>query len=195
MKNKKGFTMVELIVSIALISIVLIFLLRLLLTIRDMDDKSLNMIEYEEKTSLIIKKIQSDIKDVSNCTMSKNSPTRVTLNCSANRVLNSSLEGKTFSQEGLTIPINNVILNINTSEKTLNYINCLEGALAYNGGNYSCPVETWSFLDENNNPINLGQIDLKKDEKVSGALYVATINVKDSKDNDYPIEISYYTNK
>ena len=56
--NKKGVTLVELVVSISLISIVLVFLLRLLIQLREMDDKSLKMLEYQEKTSLIIKYVQ-----------------------------------------------------------------------------------------------------------------------------------------
>ena len=66
--NKKGVTLVELVVSISLISIVLVFLLRLLIQLREMDDKSLKMLEYQEKTSLIIKYVQDEIKDYNDCT-------------------------------------------------------------------------------------------------------------------------------
>lgn len=65
--NKKGVTLVELVVSISLISIVLVFLLRLLIQLREMDDKSLKMLEYQEKTSLIIKYVQDEIKDYNDC--------------------------------------------------------------------------------------------------------------------------------
>lgn len=68
--NKKGVTLVELVVSISLISIVLVFLLRLLIQLREMDDKSLKMLEYQEKTSLIIKYVQDEIKDYNDCTFS-----------------------------------------------------------------------------------------------------------------------------
>lgn len=61
--DNKGVTIVEIIVSITLISIVLIFLLRLLISLRDLDDKSLSMIKYEEKTALIVNAVQSEIKD------------------------------------------------------------------------------------------------------------------------------------
>lgn len=68
--NKKGVTLVELVVSISLISIVLVFLLRLLIQLREMDDKSLKMLEYQEKTSLIIKYVQDEIKDYNDCNFS-----------------------------------------------------------------------------------------------------------------------------
>ena len=67
MKNNKGVTIVELIVSISLITVVLVFLLRLLLTVKEMDDKSLSMLEYQEKSALIIRAVQEKIKDVKNC--------------------------------------------------------------------------------------------------------------------------------
>lgn len=68
--NKKGVTLVELVVSISLISMVLVFLLRLLIQLREMDDKSLKMLEYQEKTSLIIKYVQDEIKDYNDCNFS-----------------------------------------------------------------------------------------------------------------------------
>lgn len=73
--NKKGVTLVELVVSISLISIVLVFLLRLLIQLREMDDKSLKMLEYQEKTSLIIKYVQDEIKDYNDCNFSLSSNT------------------------------------------------------------------------------------------------------------------------
>lgn len=78
--NKKGVTLVELVVSISLISIVLVFLLRLLIQLREMDDKSLKMLEYQEKTSLIIKYVQDEIKDYNDCTFKLSNS--LTIECS-----------------------------------------------------------------------------------------------------------------
>lgn len=68
--NNRGVTLIEIIVSVSLISIVLIFLFRLLVTLKEVDDKSLSRLEYLEKTTLIIKNIQDEIKDKSNCVIS-----------------------------------------------------------------------------------------------------------------------------
>lgn len=65
--DNKGVTIVEIIVSITLISIVLIFLLRLLISLRDLDDKSLSMIKYEEKVALIVNEVQNKIRDEQEC--------------------------------------------------------------------------------------------------------------------------------
>lgn len=78
--NKKGVTLVELVVSISLISMVLVFLLRLLIQLREMDDKSLKMLEYQEKTSLIIKYVQDEIKDYNDCTFKLSNS--LTIECS-----------------------------------------------------------------------------------------------------------------
>ena len=78
--NKKGVTLVELVVSISLISIVLVFLLRLLIQLREMDDKSLKMLEYQEKTSLIIKYVQDEIKDYNDWTFKLSNS--LTIECS-----------------------------------------------------------------------------------------------------------------
>ena len=78
--NKKGVTLVELVVSISLISIVLVFLLRLLIQLREIDDKSLKMLEYQEKTSLIIKYVQDEIKDYNDCTFKLSNS--LTIECS-----------------------------------------------------------------------------------------------------------------
>ncbi len=122
-KNNKGITIIEMIVSISLISIVLIFLLRLLLTIKDMDDKSLSMIEYEEKTSLIMKSVQDSLKDLNNCTFNSNVDT-LTITCG------NSQDKITIAKEDLKITVTN----------------CLEAY--YNDKNQlTCPIESWTFAD------------------------------------------------
>ena len=107
--NKKGVTLVELVVSISLISIVLVFLLRLLIQLREMDDKSLKMLEYQEKTSLIIKYVQDEIKDYNDCNFTLPSNT-LEITCS-----NEDIKMK------LSKPDNNTI-TIENDEETKKYI-------------------------------------------------------------------------
>lgn len=70
--NNKGVTLVEIIVSVSLITVVLVFLLRLLVTLKGMDDASLDTLKYQEKTSLIIDYVQGFIKDQKNCEFTDN---------------------------------------------------------------------------------------------------------------------------
>lgn len=67
MRNNKGTTLVEIIVSVALISIVMVFLVGLLIDLRDIDDKSLKRLEYEEKIALITKQFQDTIQKYDTC--------------------------------------------------------------------------------------------------------------------------------
>ena len=58
--NKKGMTLVEIIISIVLISIVLIFLFSLLITVKDINDESEVNSTYLINKSLILKNIEED---------------------------------------------------------------------------------------------------------------------------------------
>lgn len=73
MRNNKGTTLVEIIVSVALISIVMVFLVGLLIDLRDIDDKSLKRLEYEEKIALITKQFQDTIQKYDTCSFSVDS--------------------------------------------------------------------------------------------------------------------------
>ncbi len=117
--NKKGITIVEMLVSIALISVVLIFLLRLLLALEDMDDKSLSMLEYEEKTSVIISEVQNYIKDLNDCNFTKNNNTKLTIACP-------------------NVESNNYI-TMQKDNKNLTITNC------FNLNDGDCEEKTWQF--------------------------------------------------
>lgn len=66
--NNKGITLVEIIISIALISIVLLFLFSLLVTVNDMNNESKVNTTYLITKSLILKNIEDDInsKEITN---------------------------------------------------------------------------------------------------------------------------------
>lgn len=63
MKNNKGMTLVEIIISIALISIVLLFLFMLLVTVNDINAESEVNSSYLINKSLILKNIEEDLSD------------------------------------------------------------------------------------------------------------------------------------
>lgn len=73
MSNKKGMTLVELIVSIALISIVLVFLFALFINVKDINEESEINTTYLINKALIIKDIEEDFTNdnLSNITLSE----------------------------------------------------------------------------------------------------------------------------
>lgn len=70
MKNNKGMTLVEIIISIALISIVLLFLFMLLITVNDINDESEVNSSYLINKSLILKNIEEDLSKSNSITLS-----------------------------------------------------------------------------------------------------------------------------
>lgn len=67
--NKKGITLVEIIISIALISIVLIFLFSLLVDVKDMNDEASINSDYLINKALILKNIEEDLSKENNVTL------------------------------------------------------------------------------------------------------------------------------
>lgn len=61
--NKKGITLIEIIISIVLISIVLIFLFTMLIAVNDMNSESEMDSTYLINKSLFIKNVEEDLKD------------------------------------------------------------------------------------------------------------------------------------
>ena len=70
MKNNKGMTLVEIIISIALISIVLLFLFMLLVTVNDINTESEVNSNYLINKSLILKNIEDELSNASSITLS-----------------------------------------------------------------------------------------------------------------------------
>ena len=70
--NNKGITLIEIIISIALISIVLIFLFSLLVTVNDMNDDAEVNSTYLINKALILKNIEEDLSKETNEIIVKN---------------------------------------------------------------------------------------------------------------------------
>lgn len=67
--NKKGMTLVEIIISIALISIVLVFLFSLLVDVKDMNDEASINSDYLINKALILKNIEEDLDKENSVTL------------------------------------------------------------------------------------------------------------------------------
>ena len=117
--NKKGFTLIELSISVALLSVVIIYLLYFLKTVRDEDEGINAVTEMELDKAIISKTINSDILNEGNinnftcldglCTIYYNSGKIKTLKVGDNTVIYKDITDKSN-------PI--TLLNRNTS---LNY--------------------------------------------------------------------------
>ncbi len=69
--NNKGITLIEIIISIVLVSIVLIFLFTLLISVKDMNTESEVNSTYLINKSLILKNIEEDLKNSNSVTITK----------------------------------------------------------------------------------------------------------------------------
>lgn len=69
--NNKGMTLIEIIISIALISIVLIFIFSLLITVNEMNEKSEANNTYLLSKAMVIKFIEEDIKGATSITLGR----------------------------------------------------------------------------------------------------------------------------
>lgn len=155
MKNNKGVTIVELIVSISLITVVLVFLLRLLLTVKEMDDKSLSMLEYQEKSALIIRAVQEKIKDVKNCNFNLKNDQELNIICTDY----------------------NINLDLKISDRMISIIQMQEEE---------------EYQDKYVYPTNALIKSIKQINTNNDNLIMYKIDIYDDKNNNYPIEITYY---
>ena len=63
MRNNKGMTIVEIIVSITLVSIVLVFMLNLLITVKNFQNQSQNVSDLLINQALLTREIENDFND------------------------------------------------------------------------------------------------------------------------------------
>ena len=59
--NKKGFTLIEIIVSISLISIVVIFLFQIIITIKNLNDSEVNKTNNQMTVAIITREVEKDL--------------------------------------------------------------------------------------------------------------------------------------
>ena len=71
MINKKGMTLVEVIISVTLVSIVTMFIYALFINVQDINDESKTTSSYLINKSLIIKTIEEDLNSASSLHVTK----------------------------------------------------------------------------------------------------------------------------
>lgn len=168
-RKRKGITIIELVVSISLISIVLVFLLRLLLIVKEMDDKSLRMLEFQEKSSLIMRSVQDRIKDASKCEFDlTDSNSKLDIKCPSST---------TTSDIRFTV-------TVYPSDYKIELFEC-----DYDTGEKKENTKE-TYIYPHNENTKIGPIINHNPSNPNHELY--TIDIIDDKDHEYPVEISYY---
>lgn len=157
MKNKKGITLVELIISVALISIVVLFLFQLFLDVRYSDRKVDYARNNQQERAIILKTIQDDFLDYGLIGLSDTSSTSTTL-----------ILDFTFNQEkqGKLVATANSISYTKANGETEKWI--LEDENMYY--NVRCVSYTKNNLDEGDFYSILFQIPLVVSKKSGNAI-------------------------
>lgn len=176
MKNNKGLTLVELIVSVALISIVIVFLFQLLIELRYQTLNDTTKIEYKVASTLITKKIQSTLMEeqieIINACDGTNTCLKITFSSGSYLEIKVTDENKVLSvvkKDSGDSTISEDIRQIPEKDET--------GYL----GEFDSLTYTTSVFD----PVN-SSYDYKYD-----SLLKLEINMTDSLNNTYPIKVYY----
>lgn len=186
MKNNKGITLVEIIVSVVLIAIVVIFIFNLMVTVKNINDNSNESSTNIINKNIIISKIQKDfnekiLKGISNCTKYEKD-THMAAGYSTHYCIKF-----TYATEFPGYLLYYTYVNSNTKE-TYNIIGYI-----YNSGNSNDKVLRQSLIA----PVKNENVSVKKNctNNGGGAQDVCSINVVmpvyESDTSSYDINLNY----
>lgn len=185
MKNKKGITIVEIIVSIALISVVLIVLFRLLILLRNNSAITENKSAFLLNQSLITEAISDKFseKTITSNPVKNNAANHVTLE---------------LTESNVNIEINSITCTYSRIIDIDVYEDKLESYEKYNTSTPGCSSFTKTIINRNipNNGIyKIDDIEIKTnctntDSNNSNNIFTIIIPVYDKKNNSYDIVLS-----
>ncbi len=132
MKNKKGFTLVEIAISVSLLSLVMVFMIKFVSIIRTDEDSISLETDMLLTKSIVSKTINEDIKDESGITSIScaNNKCTISLKSGKNKTLEITDEGTTLLYKDITnnkieftrkLP-NNYVFSLNKEETNYLYI-------------------------------------------------------------------------
>ena len=183
--NNKGVTLIEIIISVVLIAIVLIFLATLLVTVNDINKESEVNSTYLINKSLILKNIESDLRKVKSLNISSCSIDKI-YSAYADTAFTNNLKGKfcyEFKGSGL-----NSYLGIYYHDKKGSYV------ISYINKTDDIRVtkELPKFSEFNvKDDGTLSDVIFKPDLPSEG-FFTMTIPIMGDDGKDYSIIISYY---
>lgn len=193
MMNKKGLTIVEIVVSIGLISIVIVFLFQVILTIKNVNDRQNNKTDTLITTTIITREVEKDLNSFG----------------LDNNVTNNIIVGDECIQTSDDDFRNNIIPNTATNTKCvkiiydssnvknnegyiLYYQNDKKNFLAYKRGKNNI-IETQTIREISVSPDD-NTIKISK-ETSSNAFYSLKITIPIRQNNDrYDMIINYINN-
>lgn len=203
--NNKGITLTEIIISIALISIVLIFLFSLLVTVNDINKESEVNSTYLVNKSLILKNIEDDLRKATSVSVSR---------CNINSIYSQYGVDKTnveyFSYKGDENTIieetklkANFCLNFNYGTGDNGYLgiyyykNRNSYVISYIHGNVKSTkllpdFEKYNVDDSSGNFRHLFELNPNTLDSVIKGFFTLKIPIIGSDEKDYSIIISYY---
>lgn len=125
MMNKKGMTLVEIIVSIVLVSIILIFITRLLITVNGLYKKSKLEVDFEVLDTILIDTISTDINryGVKRVSLEGKKSVTITFNAFRESNLNELIVKKlSLTDDARYIKYEYVNNNLTSDERTRNFV-------------------------------------------------------------------------
>ncbi len=181
MKNNKGMTLIEIIISIVLISIVLIFIFALLINVRNINEESTINTTYLMNKALVIKDIEEDLQ--------KNSNTKISINsCDIKNTFYSEYQKEEndkdlcfsfiFDEEESNISYLAIYRHSKKNEYVISYIH---------GDDFSM---SRLMKDYNSDTLESKLTPIKESDVIKGFLLYIKIIGPDSM--DYSINIPYY---
>lgn len=123
--NKKGMTLVEIIVSIVLVSIILIFITRLLITVNGLYKKSKLEVDFEVLDTILIDTISTDINryGVKSVSLDGKKSVTITFNAFRESNLNELIVKKlSLTDDARYIKYEYVNNNLTSDERTRNFV-------------------------------------------------------------------------
>lgn len=123
--NKKGMTLVEIIVSIVLVSIILIFITRLLITVNGLYKKSKLEVDFEVLDTILIDTISTDINryGVKSVSLDGKKSVTITFNAFREGNLNELIVKKlSLTDDARYIKYEYVNNNLTSDERTRNFV-------------------------------------------------------------------------
>lgn len=186
MRNNKGMTLTEIIICVVLVSIILVFLLNLLITVKKHSDSEKNASNLLINQSVLTKEIQKDFNDYKLKGVSSCSPDDITKSGS-DRIV--SVNSNNIYCLKLTYENNSIGYLLQYSYKYSDSGNIIKRVIGYKRGTNQVVRESYVDMDPN---VNIGTVEtscsISSSENCGLKIKMPII---DNEGNDYSIELSY----
>lgn len=186
MKNNKGMTLTEIIICVVLVSIIFVFLLNLLITVKKYSDNEKNASNLLINQSVLTKEIQKDFNDYKLTGISSCTPDDITKSGS-DRIV--PVNSNNIYCLKFTYANNSIGYLLQYSYKYSDSGNTVKRVIGYKRGTNQVVRESYVDMDPN---VNIGSVEtsctISSSENCGLKIKMP---ITDSEGNDYSIELSY----